>query len=875
MPFGLGGFCVSGAKIKGVKYKNLNIHQQRSGELFDLIDGQGVIHEYVQLVQTDTNYQKLNGYASVDELLNNIFDDCFFIKTKDPNTLEPIFVYQYQSNVIKLSNGSRSYTPWDYINFCDATEMDTAISPSLSTLTASPTAVHPNGTEYSTLTLTLRNGSGGRITNVTSGVVFHVVGFSDDSKYTVSNLDYSDAANGVITAHLFGTEETLATVSASVDAINIDQTALVLFTGTDPQTDPIDPTQTTFVVPNPMNTDETYNIVITLRDTDGNLVKKSLPTNLHIESSDGNVVVGAVDYSQATTDGIIKIPVLSHISQTAYFLISIDGIILSQYGVMKFVEVVVPVFQVSISPSSISAYTGERKTFQASYVGTGIDNISKTGTWTTNAAAGDVSILSSNTNLLDIRFNKPGNYIITYTSSYDPSKKATASVEVILEDFTSVYSSLLYLDNYLNAYIGGGPMAVGQPVNPDTTMCIELKYFPESYTPTSYGTFSCSKTKIGSASFYPSETPFSVFDVSPDFTKIYIKFNKPDSAGNYKITLQVPHPGTSWTTSIDFYILLLNANGTVSPIPRLGTVYDSGLIGSAIKLNRSLPLSIVYSYAYNPTMEYTNLKPLPYASDVTFTTTPVDPTDVPCNISSDTIFTSSGSPGEHTISASFTDPVYDFSHNITITDDIPSQWVNITPYDMLIHQENKPVVIEANVLPEKYNSKDMIEVLTSNNTDPNLILDNTNKTIEYKTGYKTSSMGAISLKYAKYFPLNPVHTNPYIGSPMKAESTSTFRFLYRKSVGGLVDSFIEGQLYQFWISKVITNSVSSQENVIVSFSDESFFQKVLPLYYSSDNSMLSNNTYYRAMKSGLVTVTMFFPESNQTVVKDVYIFPKS
>lgn len=876
MPFGLGGFCVSGALINGVKYKSLNIYQQRSSTLFDLIDGNGTIHEYIQLVHTDTKHQKLDATASSDVLLDKIFDNSFFIKTTDPNTLVPIFVYQYQSNLIKLSNGTMSFKPWGYINFCNAIDENSPISPSLSTLIASPTAIHANGSEYSVLTLTIRDTDGNLVTNVTSGVVFHVTGFSSDDKYTINNINYSKSNIGIVTAHLFGTEETTAVVSSSVGAVNIDQTATVQFAGNEPLDEEIDPTQTTFVVPEPMNTNTPYNIVITLRDAEGNLVKKPLITTIHIESSDGNVTIGETDYSEALTNGIIKIPVSSAIQQTAYFIIRVGGVVLTQYGTMNFVEVIVPNFQVSISPSTLSVYAGDRDTFTASYVGTGIDNISKAGTWTTNASDGDVTIHSDSTNVLDITFNTAGSYTITYTSTYDPSKTATATVTAIAtpDDFTSVYGEMTYVDNKLDVIIGGGQVWVGPPVNPNTTMCIMLKYFPEDFIATSYGTFECTKFNRENTTYEPIEEPFNITNVSADFTKIYIKFDK-GATGNYRVRLHVPHPTSNETVEMIFPVLLLNANGTNQARTKISTMYRNAELGSAIKMGRSLPLAISYQYSFNPNSEYNNLKPLPYKNDVSFSTSPVLPTDIACNINSDSVFTSSGSEGDHTIYATFTDTSYNTSKVISITDNLPSQWGGIIPESCFVTMPDVAVPFSAYVIPNTFNDKIKVNMLKDANTDdPNLIYDTVNNTIEFKTGYARSAIGWISVLTGSIFPINPIKSSIGIGNPTIYSEEPEYTINLVTALGDYVSNMTIGGLYQFSGRRSNAAQTSSQENVIISFNDDSYFQKITPLYYSTGNSITCNNVYYRALKPGLVTVTMFFPISNKTVVKDYYIFPQ-
>lgn len=345
-PFGLGGFCINGANIDGRPYTKLNIYQQRSDVLFDLIDGDGIIHQYIQLVHVDSNQQPLDPNESDSVLQSKIGKNTFFIKTQDPNTLEPTFIFQYYTNLIKLSNGEVAYRPWEYVNFCNAEDENqiNKVSKTKSTLTVNPTSVAADGQSKSTITLTLRDDEDNVLTAISSGVSFTVTGFTSSDHYKVSDVDYSQASSGIFTATIMAIQAGTGTITAHVNSIDITQTAQVTFTGSG--LDVVDPANSTITASSPVVADfnSTSTITLTLKDSYGNPitdVQSFVNLSLTGYNNTSDYEWGAIDSSNAE-NGIYTVTLKSKRVLITTITAVVRGVTLSQTPTITFTGSNVP-----------------------------------------------------------------------------------------------------------------------------------------------------------------------------------------------------------------------------------------------------------------------------------------------------------------------------------------------------------------------------------------------------------------------------------------------------------------------------------------------------------------------------------------------------
>lgn len=105
-PFSINGIIVDGAKINNiVHFKDLFIYKQRSYNMYDLIDSNGVIYEYVRITYVDIDGDVLTYHTPSDILAAQIEDNHFFIKIQDITRNIFGFITLIQSNKVKVSTG--------------------------------------------------------------------------------------------------------------------------------------------------------------------------------------------------------------------------------------------------------------------------------------------------------------------------------------------------------------------------------------------------------------------------------------------------------------------------------------------------------------------------------------------------------------------------------------------------------------------------------------------------------------------------------------------------------------------------------------------------------------------------------------------------
>lgn len=110
LPFGIGGFLVSGAKIGGETFdKTLFINKQRSYNLYDLIDQSGKIYQFIQLVYRDENNITLDYFDTDAELSKTLANGTFYLKVQDPARNIYGFATLYMYNLVKVNTGQYIY----------------------------------------------------------------------------------------------------------------------------------------------------------------------------------------------------------------------------------------------------------------------------------------------------------------------------------------------------------------------------------------------------------------------------------------------------------------------------------------------------------------------------------------------------------------------------------------------------------------------------------------------------------------------------------------------------------------------------------------------------------------------------------------------
>lgn len=112
LPYNIGGFCITAANIDGDLKYNLNIFQQRSSTIFDLIDTDFNVYTFISITNYSSDNKKLIPTETAEEIAQKLNKNTFVIKVDDA------FISSFQSNKIKLSNGLMKYEPWD-LYYCN------------------------------------------------------------------------------------------------------------------------------------------------------------------------------------------------------------------------------------------------------------------------------------------------------------------------------------------------------------------------------------------------------------------------------------------------------------------------------------------------------------------------------------------------------------------------------------------------------------------------------------------------------------------------------------------------------------------------------------------------------------------------------------
>lgn len=109
-PFTINGIIVDGAKIQGVEFvKGLFIYKQRSAIVYDLIDVDGVIYEFVEITWTSTDGVDLDYFDNSSVIVKQIKDNSFFIKIQDIQRNIFGFITLMQLNKVKVHTGDYIY----------------------------------------------------------------------------------------------------------------------------------------------------------------------------------------------------------------------------------------------------------------------------------------------------------------------------------------------------------------------------------------------------------------------------------------------------------------------------------------------------------------------------------------------------------------------------------------------------------------------------------------------------------------------------------------------------------------------------------------------------------------------------------------------
>ncbi|AGC34778.1 hypothetical protein [Escherichia coli] len=113
LPFNIGGFCVTAANINGELKYNLNIFNQRSSCVYDLIDTDFNVYRFVTITSYDKDKIRLDASKTALEIAPTLAKNTFCIKIDDS-----AFAESFQFHKIKLSTGAMKYHPWD-LYYCN------------------------------------------------------------------------------------------------------------------------------------------------------------------------------------------------------------------------------------------------------------------------------------------------------------------------------------------------------------------------------------------------------------------------------------------------------------------------------------------------------------------------------------------------------------------------------------------------------------------------------------------------------------------------------------------------------------------------------------------------------------------------------------
>lgn len=126
LPFNIGGFCVTAANINGELKYNLNIFNQRSSTMYDLIDTNFNVYTFISITSIGSNNVPLDP-TQTPQVLAPLLPRNSFIITVDSSS----FIESFQTNKLKLSTGSFKYHPWD-LYFCNIPDTDSTFDASKS-----------------------------------------------------------------------------------------------------------------------------------------------------------------------------------------------------------------------------------------------------------------------------------------------------------------------------------------------------------------------------------------------------------------------------------------------------------------------------------------------------------------------------------------------------------------------------------------------------------------------------------------------------------------------------------------------------------------------------------------------------------------------
>jgi hypothetical protein len=198
LPYNIGGFCVTAANVNGELKYNLNILQQRSSNVFDLIDTDFNVYTFVSLTSYDKNNMQLDPSKTATELAALLPKNSFVITVDSIDTITA-----FQSNKIKLNSGAMKFKPWD-LYYCNINpDGNDPFDPTLSSITVLDNNAYVND-ELNCVVLQLYRKSGLPYVVDRSKLIFNVLSgsaildsvSSDMGEYT---LYYKSAVAGTST----------------------------------------------------------------------------------------------------------------------------------------------------------------------------------------------------------------------------------------------------------------------------------------------------------------------------------------------------------------------------------------------------------------------------------------------------------------------------------------------------------------------------------------------------------------------------------------------------------------------------------------------------------------------------------------------------
>ncbi len=220
--------------------------------------------------------------------------------------------------------------PW---SFRTATDPSLVVSPSNSTLTASPTTVAADGASVSVIIATAKNSSGGALSGKT--VTLSSNRGSADTVVTVNGTtDASGKAYFQVRSNTAGS----ATFTAIADGVTISQTAMVSFTSVTPTPGPVSASRSSILAtPSSVNADgSSYSVIyVTVRDASDSLLSGKTVT---LSSSRGSVDTISIVEGTTNSSGQATFQVRSNTAGSAIFTAVADGVTISQTVTVSFLS---------------------------------------------------------------------------------------------------------------------------------------------------------------------------------------------------------------------------------------------------------------------------------------------------------------------------------------------------------------------------------------------------------------------------------------------------------------------------------------------------------------------------------------------------------